>query len=159
MEQEQSICSRPLPGQPPIPCQPCRSEAALPFIRVTAQMLSVRVFSQRMKSLLSAPHKGLLMLLYGLCLNPPMSFHFACRQPPVKRSNIELCLRFRATGAGPTCFPIHERYRFPAPPSCTKATCNVIGVLIHHVNPLKPSPSDGPKYHVSLMARNSLLPI
>jgi hypothetical protein len=70
-----------------------------------------------------------------------MSFHFACRQPLVKQSNIELCLHFCVTGAGPTCFPIRKRYQFPAPPSRTIATCDVIGVLIHHVNPLKPSPS------------------
>ncbi len=88
-----------------------------------------------------------------------MSFRFACRQPLVKWSNIESCMRFCTTGVGPLCFPIRKRYRFPAPPSCTIATYDVIGVFIHHINPLKPSPSDGPKCHVSLMARNSLLPV
>ncbi len=66
-----------------------------------------------------------------------MFFHFACWQPPVKQSNIESCLHFHTTGAGPTCFPIRKRYWFPTPPSCTVATCNVIGVFIHHINPLK----------------------
>ncbi len=68
-----------------------------------------------------------------------MSFHFAHRQTLVKRSYIKSCLCFCATGVGPMCFPICKRYWFPAPPSRTVATCNVFGVSIHHVEPLKPS--------------------
>jgi hypothetical protein len=86
-----------------------------------------------------------------------MSFHFACRQPPVKWSYIKSCLRFCVTGVGPMCFPICKRYWFLAPPSRTVATCNVFGVPIHHVEPLKTFSLDGLKCPVLLMVRNSLL--
>ncbi len=59
-----------------------------------------------------------------------MSFHFACRQPPVKRCNIESCLHLCVTGAGPTRF-------FPYTKDRTVATCDAIGVPRTPLHPLK----------------------
>jgi hypothetical protein len=43
---------------------------------------------------------------------------------------------FAQQGRGLRVFPYAKGINFPAPPSCTIATCDVIGVLIHHVRPL-----------------------
>ena len=88
-----------------------------------------------------------------------MSFHFACRRHPVKRSYIESCLRLRATGVGPTCFSRTQKVLISCSTSSHRSNVQCNWCSQNATSPAKKSlPSDGPKCHVSLVARNHYSP-